>query len=585
MKNKEQKIEQHLNFLYSDEESSEAIRRIMRIIEEFRNQNLERYDKDRTESYFSEQDAILITYGDQIQETGEAPLNTLKGFLNHTIKDEISILHLLPFFPYSSDDGFSITDYRSVNDQLGDWGNIKSLGHEFDLMFDAVINHVSRESKWFRRFLQGDPEYQDYFIEVDDSWDLSEVVRPRDNSLVTEVEGEEVRRLWTTFSEDQIDLNYANPEVLVRIIDLLLFYVKKGATIIRLDAIAYLWKKSGTSCIHLEETHRVIRIFRAVLDMVAPHVALITETNVPHEQNISYFGNGKNEAQMVYQFPLPPLVLDAFLRGDARKLSNWARDLEFPSKETTYLNFLASHDGIGVRPAEGILPESSIENMVKKTREHGGEVSYKSDKDGGKSPYELNITYFDALSDPNGDEPLDLQINKFMSSQAIMLGFLGVPGIYFHSLVGSRNWNEGVEKTGRKRTINREKCTLEELEEELNNPNSRRRKVLDQFKTLLSVRKQHKAFHPSASQEVINLSRNTFSFLRRPEGAKKSVLCVHSVSQNSQKVSLDKIRSKLATTDGVVDLISGEKYRKEGSGENTINLAPYEVLWLVEERV
>ncbi len=578
MNEERQKIKDHLNFLYDEDQASDALEEVTDKIEKFRQQNPSLAESSEGENYFSEEDSVLITYGDQVSTEGEAPLRTLGKFLTKTVGEEFSTVHLLPFFPYSSDDGFSITDYQTVNPEMGDWDDIRELDENFDLMFDAVINHASRQGKWFERYMKGDPEYEDFFIEVDDSWDLSQVVRPRDNPLITEIEGEEgTKKLWTTFSEDQVDLNYANPKVLVKIIDLLLFYVEKGANIIRLDAIAYLWKKSGTSCIHLEETHRVIKLFREVLNLAAPDVALITETNVPHEDNISYFGDGENEAQMVYQFSLPPLVLDAFLSGDTSSLTGWAQDLEFPNTGATFFNFLASHDGIGVRPAEGILPESSIDQMVEVTREHGGEVSYKSDADGGKSPYELNITYFDALSDPNKNEPRDIQVSRFMSSQAIILAFRGVPGVYFHSLFGSRNWVEGMKKTGRKRTINREKFNLARLEEELQDPYSLRSMVLNRFKKLLRIRQNHSAFSPSADQSVLDLDSRVFAFSRSPE-AGDDFLCLHSVSENEESLTIS--RELVNGAGQLENLIDGQIYEFSGKEELEVPIAPYEVLWL-----
>lgn len=574
MESGRQRLKRHLNFLYDNGEAEQLYDEISHMIKDFRRQNPSRTDGGNRGNYFSEEDAVLITYGDQVKTTGEAPLRTLGKFLKKTVGEEFSTVHLLPFFPYSSDDGFSITDYKTVNPEMGDWDDIRRLDEEFGLMFDAVINHASRQSKWFNRYMKGDPEFEDFFIEVDDSWDLSQVVRPRDNPLITEVESRQgAKKLWTTFSADQIDLNYANPNVLGQIIDLLLFYVDKGADIIRLDAIAYLWKKSGTSCIHLEETHRVIHIFRTVLDMAAPNVALITETNVPHEQNVSYFGDGENEAQMVYQFPLPPLVLDAFVRSNAGSLTDWARNLEFPDTGATFFNFLASHDGIGVRPAEGILPESSIEQMVERTRDHGGAVSYKSDHGGGKSPYELNITYFDALSDPEEDEPKELQVSRFISSQAIMLAFRGVPGVYVHSLFGSRNWVEGMEQTGRKRTINREKFSLSKIEQELEDSDSIRSMVLKRYKKLLRIRQNHAAFSPSSEQRVLDLGSRVFVFSRISENDDNSVICLHSVSERNQRITIPPKVTNGAKE--VEDLISGRTYELP-----EVRLSPYEVLWL-----
>ncbi len=436
----------------------------------------------RGTSELTQRDAILITYGDQVREPGVAPLRTLTDFCRKHLRGVVSGVHILPFYPYSSDDGFSVMDYRTVDPALGTWDDVARLGHDFRLMFDAVINHASRQGAWFQGFLRDEPRYRDYFIVVEGDPDLSAVVRPRALPLLTEVQtAAGPKRVWTTFSDDQIDLNYTNPDVLLEVLDILLFYVAQGAEFIRLDAIAFLWKEIGTSCLHLPQTHRVVQLIRAVLDEVAPHVRLITETNVPHRDNISYFGDGHNEAQLVYNFALPPLTLHALRTGDARVLSEWAAGLILPSEQTTFFNFLASHDGIGLNPARGILPEAEIAALVAGVEAHGGLVSYKTNPDGSRSPYELNINYFDALNDPQADEPLATQMDRFMASQAILLAMIGVPGIYFHSLFGSRGWPEGVAQTGRNRTINRQKLALPALEAELADPRSLRAQVFRRY--------------------------------------------------------------------------------------------------------
>jgi glucosylglycerate phosphorylase len=423
-------------------------------------------------------DAILITYGDQVSQPDVHPLRTLAEFCAARLAHTISGVHILPFFPYSSDDGFSVIDYTAIDPALGDWEDIEGLRHNFRLMFDAVINHCSVHSRWFQGFLTGDARYRDYFISVPQNMDLSQVVRPRTLPLLTPfVLDGKTQYIWTTFSADQVDLNYHNPAVLLDVLDVLLTYVERGAEFIRLDAIAFLWKEYGSRCLHLPQTHQVIQLMRAVLNEVAPYVMLITETNVPHQENLSYFGDGANEAQMVYNFALPPLVLHTFHTGSALALSQWASSLALPSNsggppsksgglpssQVTFFNFLASHDGVGLNPVRGILNEAELNNLVGLTLEHGGFVSYKNNPDGTTSPYELNINYFDALSDPAGGEPLALQAERFLASQAIMLSIVGVPGIYFHSLFGSRGWREGAIQSGQNRTINRQKCRLDQI--------------------------------------------------------------------------------------------------------------------------
>ena len=525
-----------------------------------------------SQTALTQKDAFLITYPDQLREPGLAPLSSLNRFCSQHLREITPSIHILPFFPFSSDDGFSVIDYRQVNPQVGSWQDIHNLRQDFHLMVDGVINHISAGSRWFRGFLEDDPLYKDYFIVVEDDPDLSRVVRPRALPLLTRFETPSgPKQVWTTFSTDQIDLNYQNPQVLLEILDCLLFYVMQGAEFIRLDAIAYLWKEIGTSCIHLPQTHQIIQLFRAVLDQLAPQVDLITETNVPHVENLSYFGNGHNEAQLVYNFALPPLVLDAIRQGRGSKLSQWAAGLSFPSDRVTFFNFLASHDGIGINPVRGILPEADINALVEQTLAHGGFVSYKNNPDGSQSPYELNINFFDALSDPAGNDALEVQVERFAAAHAILFSLVGVPAIYFHSLFGSRGWREGVQLSGHNRSINRQKLGRLDLEAQLADPHSLRSLVFKKLSHLLKVRRTSPAFSPYSAQKVVLLGEPFFSLLRSLPAEGQQVLCLINLSDKPQTAILpDDYHPRMELVSGLLPDASG-----------AIQLQPYQVCWFV----
>ncbi len=562
------RILDHLCFLYGEEEGRKTASLLFRRLDAFRTAHPELGEAPPPEGRLTERDSVLITYGDQVQEEGRPPLQTLAEVLEHYARPLISIVHLLPFFPYSSDDGFSVIDYTTVNPAWGSWEDVERIGQSFRLMFDAVINHISRHSEWFRHFLAGDPAFAHAFITVEPKTDLSQVVRPRALPLLTRVETVQGPKwVWTTFSEDQIDLNYADPQVLLRVVDVLLTYVAHGAEIIRLDAIAYLWKKLGTPCIHLEETHRIVKLFRAIFDLVAPGVMIITETNVPHAENIAYFGDGEDEAQLVYQFPLPPLVLHTFVHGDSRRLTAWATSLRPPSSRTTFFNFLASHDGIGLRPVEGLLTSAEVEALVERTLRHGGYVSYKANSDGSRSVYELNISYFDALSDPQGEEPLDLQVARFVAAHAIILALQGLPALYVHTLFGSRSDRAAVERTGHHRAINRAKFRREALEAAMANPTSLRSRVYRALRHLLEVRRRHPAFHPNAEQRIHDWGASFFVVERI--AAQERIVAVVNVTAEPQTLAIP-LRGRWE------ELTSGAKMTLP----TTLHVHPYGLLWL-----
>jgi sucrose phosphorylase len=569
-------VRSHLVALYGESVGDETFNRLLAILNSYQGPPvLQKGD----EPLLSEQDSILITYADQLSEPHAFPLRTLAGFCEQNLSGLVDGIHILPFYPYSSDDGFSVIDYREVDPAVGHWGHITHLSRKFRLMFDAVVNHASVQHDWFEAFLKDDPRYREYFIAVEGSPDLSQVVRPRALPLLTSFEtASGLKKVWTTFSADQVDLNFHTPEVLLEIIDTLLFYVAHGAQLIRLDAIAYLWKESGTSCIHLPQTHRIIRLFRAVLDVVAPDVLLVTETNVPHQDNISYFGDGTDEAQMVYNFALPPLVLHTLGAQNSRLLSEWAAGLKLPSNRTTFFNFLASHDGIGINPARGILSDAEINAMIQRVIEHGGLVSYKDDMSGMQIPYELNINYFDALSSPHSEEPLAVQVERFMTAQAIMLALVGVPGIYFHSLFGSRGWHAGVSLTGRNRTINRQKFELAAFEAELTEESSLRHRVFSRYSQLLQARRASSAFHPYGEQQILEAGEAVFALLRvSPDGSER-VLCLHNISDQSQRVKIETTEVFGLFARRVADLITNQ--RMDDLFNPTLTLTPYQTLWL-----
>jgi len=556
------RLKQYLEFLYGDEQASHVVPRVEKLLDKYRTRI------PKHEGKLTGRDSILITYGDQIQSKNENPLQTLKRFCDEHLKDIVNGIHILPFYPWTSDDGFSVVDYRQIDPALGTWGDITALGENFRLMFDGVINHISSQSDWFKGYLQDDSKYIEYFITIEGDPDLSQVVRPRALPLLTEVTTPSGnKKVWTTFSEDQIDINYENPEVLLEILDILLLYAERGATFIRLDAIAYMWKEPGTTCIHLPQTHAIIRFLRAAMDEAAPHVHFITETNVPHKDNISYFGDGTNEAQLVYNFALPPLTLHTFHTGNATILSNWAKALTLPSNKTTFFNFLASHDGVGLNPVRGILSNADIDSLVNKTIEHGGLISYKNNADGTQSPYEMNINYFDALSKPNGNESLDIRVNRFIAAQAIMLSIIGVPGIYFHSLFGSRGWKEGVSQTGRNRTINREKLQFDAIQSEISDANTLRSMVFMRYSKLLKARGDAPAFDPHGKQKILDLHPSVFAVERISSDGGEHAVCLHNVGQSRVSFS---IQYKSA-----INLFNNEKIQ-----ESKISLEPYQVLWL-----
>ncbi|MEO0511055.1 MAG: sugar phosphorylase [Verrucomicrobiota bacterium] len=523
---------------------------------------------------WDERDSVLITYADTIKNTGECrPLEAMNTFARKNLKGAIRCIHLLPFYPWSSDDGFSVIDYRKVDPDCGYWDDVEWLGHDFDLMFDIVMNHCSSRSSWFKDFVAGIEPARHYFLPMDPDGDYSDVVRPRTSPLLTKTrtrDGE--AHVWTTFSADQVDLNWQNPEVLFEFIDILFLYLSKGMRIARLDAVAFLWKTLGTNCVHLPETHEMVKLFRDICDIVSPGAIILTETNVPHDENVSYFGRA-DEAHMVYQFSLPPLLLHAFTTGSGKYLTEWAMNLEPPPPGCTFFNFTASHDGVGVRPIEGILPTAERDKLIDHVQEAGGRVNWRSMPDGSKQPYEMNITYYSALAMP---EDAKLGASRFLCSQALALSLRGIPGIYIHSLFGTENYEEGVQETGQNRTINRRKWELPELKTHLDKGVGKL--VFTRYLRMLRRRTEYPAFHPDAPQEVFKVNSGLFVHKRTSLDGEQTIYCVFNLTAKEKHL-------KQLCPDGHFEKYSVFhdilRARETKPGKRGYSVKPYQAMWLV----
>lgn len=507
--------------------------------------------------------AYLITYGDAFRREGEAPLHTLADVLRTHVRDAVTDVHLLPIYPWTSDDGFGVVDHREVNPDLGTWQDIADLRADHGLALDFVANHLSSSSPWFRGWLAGEPHFDGFFLEPGPEFDVSHVVRPRTTPLLHEYARPDgtVARAWTTFGPDQVDVDPSTPAVLVELTDVLFAYLAHGATTVRLDAIGFLWKQSGTSCIHLPQTHAIIKLWRVLVDALAPGALLLTETNVPHDDNITYFGDGSDEANMVYQFALPPLVLHAFVTGHATALSDWASTIGPVSDTATWFNFLASHDGIGIRPTQGLLTDDDRALLVDRTLARGGRVSMARRPDGSEGVYELNTNFLDALVDPEDEDPDAAAVVRGLAAHAILLSVIGVPAIYYHSLFGSGQDRAGMEESDIPRRINRELLDADQLQTELDS-SARRSGMLQGLRRLLELRRELSAFSPFAGQQVERLDPRAF-VVRRAAGTPGEIVAAVNVSH--EEVELPSLKG--------VDVLTG----RHADG---ITLAPFGYAWL-----
>jgi len=524
-------------------------------------------------SLWSETDALVITYGNTLEDGKHKPLDLLNDFMHRYLKRGISGVHVLPFFPFSSDDGFAVIDFEVVDPRLGEWVDIQRISADFSLMSDLVLNHVSSQSRWFNEYLQRNEPYDRYFLEADPAENLNEVVRPRTSPLLREVDTSDGKRhVWCTFSHDQVDVDFRNPEVLLAFLRIIRLHIDNGVRIVRLDAVAFLWKELGTQCIHLRQTHEIVKLIRVLCNFAEEPVVLLTETNVPKAENLSYFGN-RDEAHAIYNFPLPPLILHAMLSGTARHLLTWQKASPPAPLGCAYLNFTASHDGIGMRPAEGLLSPDEQAEVFATIEKTGGRVSWRSLPDGGKAPYELNTTFFDALTETfNG--PDDLHVERFVCSQTIPMSLEGIPAFYIHALLATANDHDAAEKREMNRAINRHHWHYPELRGLLDDPNTVNARVLKALLDRLDLRSKQAAFHPNATQYTVPVAdERVFALWRQSLDRSQSLFALHNVSADT--VSVPVVTINLIDDRSWVDLLSSEPVEA-----NDITLSPYQCRWI-----
>ena len=528
---------------------------------------------------WDQSDVAMITYGDTLLAPDEQPLHTLLQFMDGYLADLISAVHVLPFFPWTSDDGFAVLDYSSVNESLGSWDDIRALGARYRLMSDLVINHCSSRSAWFENFKAGVDPGRDYFMTASPDDNLDDVVRPRTSPLLMPVEtADGLKYVWCTFSHDQVDFDFRNPTVLEEFVRIIRQHLDNGVRIFRLDAVAFLWKELGTRCINLPQTHELIRLLRTLIEHAQPDCMIITETNIPNRENLAYFGNA-NEAHAIYNFSLPPLLIWTLLSGDSRYLSQWLMTMPPAQNGTCYFNFIASHDGIGLRPAEGLLGDAELDTFIDTMEQFGGLVSWRADAGGRRKAYEINITLWDALQGTTSG-PDRLGLERYVAAHALMLSLEGIPAFYIHSLLGTRNDHTRVEHTGHNRSINRSQWQRAELDRLLGDDTAHHLQVFDRLTKLIAIRRAQPAFHPNATQFTLQMPEGLFGFWRQSMDRSQSIFCIFNISCEPRVLCLSDIN--LIVTDHWFDLISLAEFPESNE---TLVLKPYQVLWITNRKL
>ena len=538
---------------------------ILQIIKNFNKKN------PKQKKNISEKTTLVICYGDSVYSEKKKSIKVFQTFFQKRLKSYFNTIHFLPFYPSSSDSGFAVKDHFKVENKLGSWSDIKSISRSNNVMADMVINHSSARGLWFKNFLKKKEPGKDFFLTVDSKFNISKVVRPRDHRLLKKIKiFKRPEYLWRTFSPDQIDLNFKNPSVLIQFIKIMIHLINNGVTIFRLDAIAYLWKENRTKCINLKQTHQIIKLLRIIINLLNIQTTIITETNLPEKENLSYFGSN-DEANWIYNFSLPPLLIHALLFENSSYLNKWSENLPNTKSGNSYLNFIASHDGIGIRPTEGLFNEKTLKNFLKRLKKNGSKFSFRKIQNKSKKVYEANITIFDALKKSDYDKKGEFYLERYVSAHAIMVSFEGIPAIYFNSIFGTSNDEAKFIITGNNRDVNRYKWNLKNITNKLKDNKTKQSIFYNKICNLLNIRRKQKAFHPNASRLNLDFGPKIFGFKRISKDKKQTIICITNLSSNIQKTKINLKNQK------VKNLMNSEI---NFENKKFLILKPFETVWL-----
>ena len=565
-KNNQNKLEILFNkvYRYKSNNNNIYIREIIHLINKY-NQNNKKQDFK-----INENTSLLICYGNSVTDGSKKSLKVFNSFYKKHLKSNFDTVHFLPFYPSSSDSGFAVKDHYKIEPRLGSWSDVKKIAKNCNVMADLVINHSSARGLWFSNFLKNKSPGKDYFFTVDKNFNSKKVVRPREHKLLKKINlSNQIKYLWRTFSPDQIDLNFKNPKVLIRFIKIIFNLINNGIRIFRLDAIAYLWKENGNTCINHTNTHNIIKLIRLVCNLLKTECIIITETNLPEKENLSYFGNN-DEANWIYNFSLAPILVFSLLFEDSNKITEWSSNFPITKLNNNYLNFIASHDGIGMRPIEGILNTNKQKKFFNRLKKNGGEFSYRKIPGKKKKVYEANITLFNAFKYSDFDKSGIFGFERYMAAHTIMISFDGIPAIYFNSMFGNSNDNSKYIISGNKRDLNRYRWNKDKIEDYLKDQNSKQNKYYKNISNILAIRRKQKAFHPNAIRKTLKLGPNFFGIKRVSTDNKQSIYCITNMTS---KLQLLKVNKNVLSKKNLLKL-------RLIKISNKIQFDPFQTVWL-----
>jgi glycosidase len=630
-----QKLENLLMFIWPDHDPTALQAQFFEIIAEAH----KRVPAEKTteSTGWSEQQLVLICYGDHLwsRDPNLTPLQALGAFCRqHFSEPEFAhlTLHLLPIYqsPYK-DGGFDVADPFAVNPKMGTWADVRAIRQHFQVALDFVANHLSTASAWFTRYMQDDPLYQDFFIGFDDEATvrrlerevLPQIYRPRPHNPfipVTKPDGA-TRWVYMTFSDHQADVNYQNPFVFLKMMEVLLFYILQGVSLIRLDAIPYLWKEWGTSCAHHPKTHALLSLFRLAVDMVNPAVKLLAESMEPLADSLRYLSTTEQaKAHIAYNFVPCGLIPYTLLTEDASVFQRNLQQFRPPGAEVDWAVVCGvTHDGSSLNPCrapqsivgEAVLQEEQINTIARYYTASGDQEIATRSALAPEHPHHIRADFrqhfsaihreqprfvnYKAITDEDGQrqqivyEAISTYASLFrqnpdqiIAALAMALGLPGIPFTYFTLPFAVLNDYTAYLETGNPRELNRGRVLLEDLLQDLTDQGTLAHQVFCRYKQLLRLRASHPAFHPHGSLIPITTTNAAIlSFLRISVDRTQQIMIVQNVSSRIQNVTIHLHNHVLNTTVACVDIISEKSFPVKAQ-TLALRLEPFALLWLTD---
>jgi sucrose phosphorylase len=463
-------------------------------------------------------DPILLTYPDSVENLYH--LNFLlsgKNILNY-----FNSVHILPMFESNADGGFAASSYVKINANFGSWSDLQEISKKYSLIIDAIFNHTSDEHIWFKKFLETDPHYKKFYIEYNTKFDYSQIIRPRTSSLFTKIKN---KKVLTTFSSKQIDLNIQDVNVFYELIDVLSFYINNNISGLRLDAIPYIIKKTHTSCANLDDTYKFTKLLIQSINYMNTKISVICEANFSDKENFNYLK--KSNADYIYQFSFSHLLFYCLYYNDFSYFVSWFKKTKSVHKQSLF--YISNHDGYALSGIRRILNEKEFQDYISLLKNNKFKINYRQNQQTNiKEPYEVNTTFYSYL------KQLDVEFvyERYILLLHILCQMEGKILLYYLDLVGEENDIEAYKKTKENRSLHRKKYSLEEYNKRL-----QKSKIYEKIQEFLKERKKTKSMETKIS------FKNPLLIIKKLN-SKKYIISYYNISNKIQKIEKEQIQLK-----------------------------------------